>query len=44
MEVVMTEETVIYNPQDHPWIEMMDDSADDDALMIRYSLDEIRIN
>ena len=40
---MMNEETVRYDPQDHPWIEMADDSADEETMVIRYSLDEIRI-
>ncbi len=39
----MTEETGYYDPQDHPWIEMTDDSVDEDTMVIRYSLDEIRL-
>ena len=34
-------ETVYYNPQDHPWLEMpVEDSVDEEIL---YSLDEIRV-
>ena len=40
----MNEETPIYNPQDHPWLEMpVHDSEDEDFEVIRYSLDEIRV-
>ena len=39
----MFEETINYDPQDHPWIEMADDSADPEMMVICYSLDEIRI-
>ena len=32
---------VVYNPQDHPWLEMpMEDPVDEE---IRYSLDELRV-
>lgn len=34
------EETVVYNQEDHPWLEMPDDSLDE---VVRYSLDEIRL-
>ena len=39
----MNENTeTVYDPQDHPWLEMpLDDSV---AEEIRYSLDEIRVN
>ena len=40
---MMLEETITYDPQDHPWVEMTDDSADEETMVIRYSLDEIRI-
>ena len=34
-------EVVVYDPQDHPWLEMpMEDSVDEE---IRYSLDELRV-
>ena len=34
-------ETVYYDPQDHPWLEMpVEDSVDEEIL---YSLDEIRV-
>ena len=37
----MLEETITYDPQDHPWVEMIDDSADEETMVIRYSPDEI---
>ncbi len=37
------EETQYYEPQDHPWIEMFDEPADEDTMVIRFSLDEIRL-
>ena len=39
--IKMPEETQIYHPEDHPWVEMPTESSGDDE--IRYSLDEIRI-
>ena len=36
------EEEIVYDPQDHPWLEMpMDDDSVDREIL--YSLDEIRV-
>ena len=37
----METETIVYNPQDHPWLEMEQDT--DLGEEILYSLDEIRV-
>ena len=37
----MDSETIVYNPQDHPWLEMEQDT--DLSEEILYSLDEIRV-
>ena len=46
----MDSETIIYYPQDHPWVEMTKESSQDATLQesglsedILYSLDEIRV-
>jgi len=44
MEVMRDEEKEYYFLQDHPWLETADDSVDEEAMMIRFSLDEIRIS
>ena len=46
----MEPETIIYYPQDHPWVEMSKDISQDGSAQesglseeILYSLDEIRV-
>ena len=47
---IMEPETIVYYPQDHPWVEMSKEASQDNTAQesglseeILYSLDEIRV-